>query len=93
MKLTNLAIVSMTALSAMMLYSCGNSISKNPKEGEEATVDAGDATFELVYVAPGSFTMGATPEHEGIDTFTELPTHRVTLSKGYFIGKTEVTQE
>ena len=93
MKLTNLAIVSMTALSAMMLYSCGNSISKNPKEGEEATVDAGDATFELVYVAPGSFTMVATPEHEGIDTFTELPTHRVTLSKGYFIGKTEVTQE
>lgn len=93
MNFTNLALASVAVCSVAMFSSCGNSINKNPKEGEVVTVDADDATFELVYVAPGAFTMGATPENEGIDTFTELPTHRVTLSKGFFIGTTEVTQE
>jgi formylglycine-generating enzyme required for sulfatase activity len=48
-------------------------------------------TFEMVYVGPGTFIMGATPE-QGIDLWlNERPTHRVTLSP-YFIGKYEVTQ-
>lgn len=93
MNFANLALTTVAVCSAVAITSCGNSINPNPKEGEVVTVDVEDATFELVYVAPGSFTMGATPENEGIDTFTELPTHRVTLSKGFFIGTTEVTQE
>lgn len=93
MKLNSITSVSMPILSIAMLLSCGNSINQNPKEGEIVTVDVNDATFELVYVAPGAFTMGATPEHEGIDTFAELPVHKVQLTKGFFIGKTEVTQE
>lgn len=93
MRLISIASASVATFSIVTLLSCGNSISSNPKEGETATVDVGDATFELVYVAPGSFTMGATPEHEGIDTFSELPVHKVQLTKGFFIGKTEVTQE
>lgn len=93
MRLNSIASASVATLSMVMLLSCNNSINPNPKEGEVVKVDVGDVTFELVYVAPGSFTMGATPEHEGIDTFSELPVHKVQLTKGFFLGKTEVTQE
>lgn len=45
--------------------------------------------MKLVYVAPGSFQMGSTDS----DIFSdEKPVHRVTISKGYWIGKYEVTQ-
>lgn len=91
-KIMNLSKVFVVALSAMTLVSCGDNVPANPKEGEIITINAADAAFEMVYVAPGAYTMGATPENEGIDTFTELPTHRVTLTKGFFIGTTEVTQ-
>lgn len=91
MRLFNIVFGTATVLLSAALLSCGGN--DNPKEGEVVTVDANDAAFEMVYVAPGTFTMGATPEHEGIDTFTELPTHKVTLTKGFFIGLNEVTQE
>lgn len=42
--------------------------------------------MKLVYVSPGSFMMGSN------DNNKEKPIHRVTLSKGYWIGKYEVTQ-
>ena len=48
-------------------------------------------TFNMIGVAGGTFTMGATDE-QGDDAFDdEIPTHRVTLSS-YYIGQTEVTQ-
>lgn len=43
--------------------------------------------MKLVYVAPGSFQMGAADGE--ID---EKPVHQVTISRGYWIGKHEVTQ-
>jgi len=65
----------------------------NPQEGDSRTIDAGDVSFDLVYVAPGEFRMGATTEQEGYDAFAEAPSHVVKFTKGYWIGKTEVTQE
>lgn len=45
----------------------------------------------MVYVAGGTFTMGATSE-QGSDVYDDAkPAHRVTLSS-YYIGKYEVTQ-
>ena len=79
------------ATSAAMLVSCGSS--EEPNEGDTKTVKVGDAKIELVYVAPGNFRMGATAEQDGFDSFTELPAHDVQLTKGYWIAKTEVTQE
>ena len=79
------------ATSAAMLVSCGSS--EDPNEGDTKTVKVGDAKIELVYVAPGNFRMGATAEQEGFDSFTELPAHDVQITKGYWIAKTEVTQE
>ena len=44
--------------------------------------------MQFVYVAPGTFQMGS--NNGGAD---EKPVHAVTISKGYWIGKYEVTQD
>ena len=64
------------------------------EEGGSSGLRAGDTkTFtlpggvemEMVYVAPGSFTMGSPESEEGRwDNETQ---HRVTLTKGFWIGK------
>ena len=48
-------------------------------------------SIDMVRVEAGTFTMGATPEMEYPDDW-EKPTHRVTLTNDYYIGKYEVTQ-
>lgn len=49
----------------------------------------GGAAMDLVWVEPGSFEMGS----EAPVVFgDESPVHEVTLTKGYWIGKTAVTQ-
>ncbi len=88
-RIRTIAIV--MAASAAMLTSCGSA--EEPKEGETKTFEVGDAKFDLVYVEPGNFRMGATSEQDGFDNFAELPAHDVQITKGYWIGKTEVTQE
>ena len=48
-------------------------------------------SIDMVRVEAGTFTMGATPEMENpLDD--EKPTHQVTLTNDYYIGKYEVTQ-
>mgnify|MGYP002673282803 FL=1 len=48
-------------------------------------------SIDMVRVEAGTFTMGATPEME--DPYDrEKPTHQVTLTNDYYIGKYEVTQ-
>ena len=59
-----------------------------PKE----TFTVNGVSFNMVKVAGGTFTMGAT-EEQGNDALNdEKPAHEVTLSS-YMIGETEVTQE
>ena len=48
--------------------------------------------MELVYIKPGSFEMGGESEKEGRFECVELPKHEVTLTKGFYLGKYEVTQ-
>lgn len=47
--------------------------------------------LELVWIEPGTFTMGS-PTNEPGRNKAEGPQTRVTLSKGFWLGKTEVTQ-
>ena len=48
-------------------------------------------TYDMVRVKAGTFTMGATPEmKEPFDW--EKPAHQVTLTRDYYMGRTEVTQ-
>lgn len=51
-----------------------------------------NATFNMVRVKKGTFMMGATSEQTGAND-DEKPAHFVTLTKNYYIGETEVTQE
>jgi formylglycine-generating enzyme required for sulfatase activity len=44
--------------------------------------------MKFVYVAPGSFQMGS-----NTGSSYEKPVHRATISRGYWIGKYEVTQK
>ena len=48
-------------------------------------------SIDMVRVEAGTFTMGATPKIKE-PLYDELPTHRVTLTNDYYIGKYEVTQ-
>ena len=48
-------------------------------------------SIDMVRVEAGTFTMGATPEMKNPDG-DEKPTHQVTLTNDYYIGKYEVTQ-
>ncbi|HNX04428.1 MAG TPA: SUMF1/EgtB/PvdO family nonheme iron enzyme, partial [Opitutales bacterium] len=59
-----------------------------PREGANFRISS--PVIEMLWVQPGSFTMGS-PESEGDRDSSETP-HRVTLSRGYWLGKYEVTQ-
>ena len=48
-------------------------------------------SIDMVHVEAGTFTMGATQEMEN-PYEDEKPTHQVTLTNDYYIGKYEVTQ-
>ncbi|RMF95596.1 MAG: hypothetical protein D6741_11515, partial [Planctomycetota bacterium] len=59
----------------------------------ELTLDLGNGvTLELVYITPGTFIMGGENTVEGRFECVEVPKHEVTLTRGYYLGKYEVTQ-
>ena len=62
-----------------------------PKESAPLTITVNGVSFEMIRVEAGTFTMGATSEQDSARN-DEYPTHRVTLTKNYYLGKTEVTQ-
>ena len=62
------------------------------QQSQVREIEVNGVKFKMIYVAGGTFTMGATPEQGSDYASDELPTHQVTLSD-YFIGETEVTQE
>lgn len=58
---------------------------------QETTRVIPDLALELLWVAPGTFTMGSASD-EAERNKAEGPQTRVILSKGFWFGKTEVTQ-
>ena len=50
----------------------------------------GGATMEMIWCEPGSFMMGSPLAERG--RFDDEPQHQVTLTKGFWLGKYEVTQ-
>jgi formylglycine-generating enzyme required for sulfatase activity len=59
-----------------------------PQTGANMTVP--DYNIEMIWISPGSFQMGSPTSEAGRDN--DEVQHRVTLSKGYWLGKYEVTQ-
>lgn len=55
---------------------------------EEKEYTVGGVTFKMIRVEAGTFQMGPTSGDSD-----EQPVHSVTISKDYYIGETEVTQE
>jgi formylglycine-generating enzyme required for sulfatase activity len=51
----------------------------------------GRATMEMVWIAPGSFAMGSPQTEPGRDA-NEGPQHPVRISRGFYLGKYELTQ-
>ena len=63
-----------------------------PAAGQPYTTAlTGNATLDLVWIAPGSFPMGASPKQIPPDA-VRAPPMTVTLTQGYWLGKFEVTQ-
>ncbi len=52
----------------------------------------GGVTMELVWIPPGTFVMGS-PDTEQPRGMDESPLHEVTISRSFWLGKYEVTQE
>ncbi|MBO7391324.1 MAG: SUMF1/EgtB/PvdO family nonheme iron enzyme, partial [Verrucomicrobia bacterium] len=51
---------------------------------------SGSVNLDMIWIEPGTFIMGS-PENELGRQSNEIQ-HQVTLSKGYWLGKYEVTQ-
>ena len=64
----------------------------NPKDAKDRTVSLSEETsLEMVYIEPGTCTMGTIESEPGRSQYEEIP-HRVSLTRGFWIGKYEVTQ-
>ncbi len=62
------------------------------KPGTTKTLDvAGGVKLELVWIPPGEFMMGSQTNEPG--RYVDERLHRVKLTKGFWMGKYEVTQE
>lgn len=74
--------------------SADNTISP-PEEGKNFSLsipaDPKEVLLELIYISPGSFSMGSPSLEIGRDEDETL--HRVNISNGYWIGRFEITQE
>lgn len=67
----------------------GNYITMNGriyKQLPQKTITVNGVSFDMIWVEAGTFTMGDTV------CINSKPAHKVTLTKNYYIGKTEVTQ-
>ncbi len=68
-----------------------DAVGDNPPK--EIKVDCGNGVFiEMVYIKPGTFVMGGDNETQTKYVCTNVPKHEVTITKGYYLGKYEVTQ-
>ncbi len=75
-------------VAGVVLLGAGSASGDNARRTSRAIADL---ALELVWIAPGTFSMGSPPNEEGRDR-AEGPQMTVTLTKGFWLGKTEVTQ-
>ena len=83
-------VVKISDVTALIYILLGNSYPYFP---ETVTLTANGVSFTMVYVAPGTFMMGATDKDGSDATEIEFPSHQVTLTRGFYISQTEVTYE
>ncbi len=70
-----------------------SSVTAGPHAGHNAKIGLpGNVVVDLVWMVPGTFLMGS-PATEAGHIADEGPQTSVTLSKGFWLGRTEVTQQ
>ncbi len=79
---------------AAMLFSC-NAVAQTDTSNQTCLkFTANGVSFTMVKVKCGTFTMGVTPEEaRRINASNARYDHKVTITKDYYMGQTEVTQE
>ena len=84
--------VSSTSVNSPQVRTTSNSVSV--PSGSVITIPVKNGiSIEMVKVEAGGFKMGSKQKPEFGDFRTDYPSHRVTLTNNYYIGKYEVTQE
>mgnify|MGYP003317178143 CR=1 FL=1 len=68
----------------------GSVVESVRKGGEPFTVEAGDAAIRMLWCAPGKASLGSPDTEEG--RFANETQRVVTLTKGFWLSQTEVTQ-
>ena len=65
---------------------------QEPSTGDVMTAELpGGATMDFVWIEPGMFTMGS-PDSESGRFSDEGPQHEVTIRRGFWLGRYEITQ-
>ena len=76
----------------VLLMSCAARRPRPVVPEQDITVTLlGGATMEMVWIPAGTFTMGSPSSEPGRDS-DEGPQHNVTISRGFYLGKHEITQ-
>ena len=84
-------------LMCLCLFGCGKALVKEPTEPvltaapvEGKSFSIPDINLDMLWCKPGTFMMGSPEDEKGRrDNETQ---HKVTLTKGFYLGKHEVTQ-
>lgn len=81
-------------MGACLLASCDSDKTEfNANDDGTAVLTSKGVDYEMILVEAGTYRIGATAEMQNITPHEEQPAHEVTLTKDYYLGKTEVTQE
>jgi len=85
-------VLGVLALAGVAFFARESRAGEFREPGETKTVALpGGATMEMVWCPPGTFAMGSPASEEGRDS--DETQHQVTLSKGFWMAKYEVTQK
>ncbi len=97
MKKSSIVIALLAAVSGIVFAYVPDDLDFGDLSGDSATtVSTGNKivvqsiNYEMVYIPPGTFMMGSPSNDPKRDS--DERQHRVTLSKGFYMGLTEVTQ-
>lgn len=90
--------VAVLFLACLLAGSCHENVKEGRSAGATKTITLpGGAKMEMVWCPPGSFLMGRSDGIEGLEgpwkRNDEMPQHRVVLTKGFWMARTEVTEE
>ncbi|MDR1112952.1 MAG: SUMF1/EgtB/PvdO family nonheme iron enzyme [Bacteroidales bacterium] len=94
---TNIIVSAGANISASCLLTVSKQVIPDDDRFEDFSVTVNGVTFKMIAVEAGTFMMGAPgtfdPNSRFQPTPFSYPQHQVTLTKNYYIGETEVTQE